>query len=177
MSRMTKEINKVTGTIISVAGRLIVYAVILMLLIEGVSRGYAFGYEVFSPTAVDAAPGRDEEITVKEGLTDTQKLRLLKDKGLIRSDLIALIQLKFYDYEIHPGTYWLNTSMTSREILQALNEGQKEAGEESQPKLLAQPETQAESSEADLDDETTTGAAEPIVTEPEAEVEIQIDIP
>ena len=36
----------------------------------------------------------------------------------------------FYDYEIYPGTYELSTAMTSKEILQALNEKPKEEGQE-----------------------------------------------
>ena len=28
--------------------------------------------------------------------------------------------MKFYDYEIHPGTYTLNTSMSSKKMLQVL---------------------------------------------------------
>ena len=42
--------------------------------------------------------------------------------GLIRNELAVRIQKMFYDYEIYPGTYTLNTSMTSKEILQVLNE-------------------------------------------------------
>ncbi len=126
MSHMTEEINKVTGTVISVAGRLVICAVILMLLIEGMVRGYAFGYEVFNPTPVDAAPGRDQDITLREGDSDWENLRMLADAGLIRSDLIAYIQMKFYEYELHPGDYTLNTSLTSKEILQILNEKTEE---------------------------------------------------
>lgn len=42
---------------------------------------------------------------------------------LIKSEFAFIFQSKFYDYEtIYPGTYTLNTSMTSKEILQQLNE-------------------------------------------------------
>ena len=40
MSNTTNEINKVTGTIIRVSWKLIVYAVVVLLLYEGVTRGY-----------------------------------------------------------------------------------------------------------------------------------------
>ena len=39
MSRTTKEINRVTGAIIRISLRLIVYGAVLLLLYEGVSRG------------------------------------------------------------------------------------------------------------------------------------------
>ena len=42
MSQMTKEINAITGTIIGVSGKLIIYALVILLLVEGMTRGYAF---------------------------------------------------------------------------------------------------------------------------------------
>ncbi len=126
MSRVTKEINKITGTIIGVSGKLILYALVILLLVEGMSKGYAFGYEVFHSTAMEAAPGRDLVITVGEDEKPGEIIGLLHDMGLIGNELAVRIQLKFYDYEIYPGTYTLNTSMTSKEILQILNEKPEE---------------------------------------------------
>ena len=40
MSSTTKEINKITGAVIRVSWKLIVYAVVVLLLYEGVTRGY-----------------------------------------------------------------------------------------------------------------------------------------
>ena len=47
MSNTTNEINKVTGTIIRVSWKLIVYALAILFLYEGATRGYQFGYDVF----------------------------------------------------------------------------------------------------------------------------------
>ena len=47
MSDTTREINKVTGTIIRVSWKLIVYAVVALFLYEGITRGYAFGHDIF----------------------------------------------------------------------------------------------------------------------------------
>lgn len=126
MSRITKEINKITGTIIGISGKLILYALVILLLLEGVGRGYSFGYEIFHPTAVEAAPGRDFEVTVPKGQTSTETVEMLYDMGLIGNKLTARVQLRFYEYEIYPGTYTLNTSMTSKEMFQLLNEKPKE---------------------------------------------------
>lgn len=122
MGRVTKEINKITGTIIGISGKLILYALVLLLLIEGVSKGYAFGYEVFHSTPMEAEPGRDISVTIGEGEEAKEVVGLLHDMGLIGNELAVRVQLKFYDYEIYPGTYMLNTSMTPKEILQMLNE-------------------------------------------------------
>lgn len=122
MSQLTKEINRITGTIIGISGRLIIYALVILLLVEGVTRGYAFGYEIFYASAMEPAPGKDMVLIIPQDQSDAQTLETLKAVGLIRNELAVRIQKAFYDYEIYPGTYTLNTSMTSKEILQILNE-------------------------------------------------------
>lgn len=127
MSTVTKEINKISGTIIGISGKLILYALVLLLLAEGMSKGYAFGHEVFHSTPMEAEPGRDMVVTIGKRKEPKEVIGLLHDMGLIGNELAARVQLKFYEYEIHPGTYTLNTSMTPKEILQILNEEPEEA--------------------------------------------------
>lgn len=133
MSQITKDINKITGTIIGISGKLILYALVILLLAEGITRGYDFGHAIFYSTAMEEAPGRDKELTVPKGQTTSETIHMLKDLGLIDNELAIRIQMKFYDYEVYPGTYTLNTSMTSKEILQLLNEKPEETvgGDES----------------------------------------------
>ena len=47
MSHITRDINKVTGTVIGISGKLILYALVILLLAEGITRGYAFGHSLF----------------------------------------------------------------------------------------------------------------------------------
>ncbi|MDO4269095.1 MAG: aminodeoxychorismate lyase [Eubacteriales bacterium] len=130
MSRLTKDINKITGTIIGVSGKLILCAVIILLLAEGITRGYAFGHSIFYQTSMEPEPGTDKTLTVTDGESNAQVIRALKDLGLIDNELSIQIQQWFYEYDIYPGTYTLNTSMTSKEILQTLNEKpEEESGE------------------------------------------------
>ena len=123
MSNRTREINKITTTIISISVKLIVYALIKLLLYEAVARGYAFGHEIFFAEAVEDAPGTDVVVQISEDETVSQAAEYLAHKGLIKSEFAFIFQSKFYDYDtVYPGTYTLNTSMTSKEILQLLNE-------------------------------------------------------
>ncbi|MGN0158332.1 MAG: aminodeoxychorismate lyase [Brotaphodocola sp.] len=126
MSKVTKEINRITGTIIGISGKLILYALVILLLVEGMSKGYAFGHEVFHSTAMEAEPGRDIVVTIGEDKEPNEIIGLLHDMGLIGNELAVRVQLKFYEYKIYPGTYTLNTSMTPKEILQVLNEKPEE---------------------------------------------------
>ena len=121
MGRTMRQVNRITTTIISMSARLLFYALVLFLLYEGVTRGYRFGYEVFNPTAVAAAPGTDRQIEIKKGDTLMGVARELETDGLIKNRLIFVIQSKFYDYGIEAGTYTLNTSMTSKDMLKLID--------------------------------------------------------
>lgn len=130
MSQTTKDINRITGTIIGVSSRLIIYALIVLLMYEGITRGYAFGHEVFDPTPVSAPPGVEKVVVVDEDTSVSDAAKILKKNGLINDERIFLIQAKFYEYEIYPGTYTFNTSMTSKEMLSMLDEKPEEKEKE-----------------------------------------------
>lgn len=131
MSDTTREINKVTGTIIRVSWKLIVYAVAALLMYEGVTRGYAFGHDIFSSSAMAPEPGVDMRVTIKDGEEVTDIAVALEKGGVIKSRYAFVIQSIFYDFgsSDHPvegGTYLLNNSMTSKEIILTLREGVKD---------------------------------------------------
>ncbi len=126
MSRATKEINKITGAVIGISSRLIIVALVILLLYEGVTRGYEFGHEIFYASAMEAEPGRNKEITVSKETSVAQAAKLLKDNGLIANEYSFIIQAEFFDYKVKPGDYTFNTSMTSKEILQMMNENTEE---------------------------------------------------
>lgn len=130
MSQITRDINKITKTVIGVSGKLIVYALVILLLVEGIVRGYEFGHSIFYQIPMEAKPGSNKVLTVEADDTSGDVAAALKDLGLIENELVAQFQMKFYEYEVVPGTYTLNTSMTSKEMLQLLNEGPEEEEEE-----------------------------------------------
>ncbi len=128
MNQTTKEINKVTGTVISVAWKLIVIALVIMILFEGITKGYQFGYSIFYDTAAADPPGIDMRVTIGEDETLTDIASALEEGGLIKDKYIFLIQSIFYEYgvrgnDIIPGTYLLNNSMSGKDIVVALRDG------------------------------------------------------
>ena len=131
MNQTAKEINKVTSTIILVSWKLIVYAVVIMLLYKGVTKGYEFGYSVFYSTAVAQEPGVNMRVTIGEGEELSDIAAALERGGLIKNRYAFLIQSLFYEYggsenPVEAGTYLLNNSMTSKEIILTLREGAEE---------------------------------------------------
>ena len=121
MSETTKDINRVTGAIIGISFRLIIYAIAILLIYEGAVKGYEFGHEIFYDSSVEEAPGRDMEINVEAGTSVSSVGKELEKDGLINNRYSFIIQAMVYKYEIQPGVYTLNTSMTSREILDVLS--------------------------------------------------------
>ena len=166
MSRTTREINRITTTIISMSIRLLFYALVFFLLYEGITRGYSIGHEIFAPTAVAEAPGKDMEITVKEGESVSAVAGELEKSGLIKNKLIFVIQAKFYDYEVYPGTYTLNTSMTSKDMLKLIdesgieNEKAEAKAKESSAVTGSSSSTEAESGSQNTTSQESGGAGE-----------------
>lgn len=131
MSSRTREINRITMAIIRISVKLMLLALLILLLYEAVIQGYAFGHAVFYAEAVEAAPGHNITVVVKDGEDVSKAADELEKKGLIKNIYAFLFQSRFYDYDkIYPGTYTLNTSMTSKEILQKLSEKPENAEDE-----------------------------------------------
>jgi len=106
------------GTVVRVA--LVILAVICILKFAG--KAYDFGYRIFAEEPMSGAPGRDITVTVTGGDSQSEIIQMLEDKGIIRDHLLFTIQkkLSLYKDDIKPGSYVLNTSMTTDEIIEVL---------------------------------------------------------
>lgn len=176
MGNIAKDINKITGVIIGISGKLILYALIILLLAEGVTRGYAFGHEIFYAKAMEAAPGHAASITIPKGQKSSVTISQLKDLGLIDNELAIQIQMKFYEYKIQPGTYELSTSMTSKEILQTLNQETEEA-DVAETAVSAETGDSAEAVETVESSENTEGLDNAEGFDDSENTDIEIEVP
>ena len=106
-------------------GRLVFYALVLVLLVLGVRKTYEFGHDIFYAPGMEALPGTEKTVTLDgtESVADVGKL--LEDAGLIRDHVAFSIQAKCYDYEVKKGSFSLNTSQSSKEIINILDEETK----------------------------------------------------
>ena len=125
MSKLTKEINKISLAVIGISGRLVFYALVLVLLVLGVRKTYEFGHDIFYAPGMEALPGTEKTVTLDgtESVADVGKL--LEDAGLIRDHVAFSIQVKCYDCEVKKGSFSLNTSQSSKEIINILDEETK----------------------------------------------------
>lgn len=119
-------IRKTAGMIISISLQMIVCALVIILLYDAGTKGFAFGQSIFTPSAVASeVNGKDVIVIVEEDVSDMDVAKLLESKGLIEDYRVFWIQIKLYEATVYPGTYTLNTAMTSEEMLHILMEEPK----------------------------------------------------
>ena len=121
MDNNENALQKITGFLTGFAGRVILIALIVLVCAYGLKASFDFGHDIFYQEPVEAEPGQDKEITVEEGATLDSIADLLKEEGLIRNEIAFKVQGILYESNIEPGKYILNTSMTTKELLEALN--------------------------------------------------------
>jgi len=125
--------NEHDESLISVIGRLAARLILLCLaalvLFVAASRAYRFGKDIFYQAPMEEEPGTDVEVRITDNMGYADLAELMELKGLIRNRDAFQIQARLYKTALVPGTYVLNTSMTSKELLTAVNEKARELKE------------------------------------------------
>ncbi len=120
------------GLFYQVIYRLIKVAVLVLLVLAlfyGVKMAYSFGYTIFTEKTPEEAPGTDIPVTITLDMNTRAVGRYLKDMGVVSNSNIFVVQAAIYGYDIFPGEYVLNSSMSIEQILVALSEEPEEAEE------------------------------------------------
>ena len=168
---MGKQIRKQKKSSIVAGGffRFALYLIVAIAVIYIGKSAYDFGYDIFYQQPVDSEEeGRDITVVVDEGDSVYQVGRTLESRGLIRDAKVFVVQEKLSNYsgKIQAGTYILNTSMTTDEMLEILSrenvKGQPDqtqedgTAQEGSSELQNSPDAQSEDSQ---DEDAQTGGA------------------
>ena len=123
--------NSVLGTLISILIEILLILVLVFVIWGAGKWAYSFGYAIFAEKTVEEEPGTDIQVTITEGQSNRQISKMLEEKGLIRDadPFYVLLMLTDYKKLIQPGTYTLNTSMQSEEMM-AVMSGETDEDEE-----------------------------------------------
>jgi len=150
MKRLKDVTIALAGTIVRVA--LVILAVICIMKYAG--KAYDFGYRIFAEEPMSAEPGRDITVVVTNDDSQSDIYQMLEDKGIIRDHQLFNIQKKLSSYkgDIEPGSYDLNTSMTTDEILMVLVGTEEEDEETLEPEALTENNAPAADGETGLED-------------------------
>ena len=125
MSKETTSKRKTKKRVTSFLGRIVTYILVLIMLV-GIPFSYQFGHSIFYSSSVDSPPGRNVEVTVEEGTSFKKLADELYSAGVIENKFSFEIQAKFFDIRMHAGEYTFNTSQTSRQILEMIDDGVSE---------------------------------------------------
>lgn len=134
VSSSTDKINKVTGTVIFISSRVIIYIIVAVVFYYGITNAYQFGFNVFSKRTMTSEPGIEMRISIDEKDSALDVGKTLEKMGLIHDAYAFLFQKYFYEVEIRPGVYTLNTAMTVKETLEVLNSDNQETEEAEEQK-------------------------------------------
>ena len=127
--------NKIKDITIAFAGTVVRVALVMLCVIcisNFAGKAYDFGFRIFTEEPMSNPPGRDINIVVNESDSQSDIIQMLEDKGVIRDHLLFTIQkkLSIYKKNIKPGSYTVNTSMNTDEILAVLCENEVDEDED-----------------------------------------------
>ena len=115
--------KEVVISVFSTVFKIVLAIIIVMLVYKWSLQAYDYGQRVFNEPPVSAGSGRAITVVVNEGDTAKEIGAMLEKKGLIRDAMLFRIQemLSAYKDELQPGTYELNTSMTTEEMMEIMS--------------------------------------------------------
>lgn len=126
------QIREILSTILSTIVKIVVILWLANFIYTKALDAYNFGFRVFTEEAVSPAPGRDVTVAITEGKTDKAIAEMLAEKGLVRDEKLAYIQIFCSEYKdtIEPGVYTLNTAMTLEEMMYEMSPSEHTEEEE-----------------------------------------------
>ncbi len=113
-----KPIN-IIGAVAGVILKVVVAILAVFYTYQGAMLCYDYGYRVFAEPAMDDGEGRTVTVTVTEDMSPQDIGKLFKSIGLVRDDVLFMLQYYFSEYykDVKPGTFELSTTMTSEEMM------------------------------------------------------------
>ena len=120
--------KEVVISIFSTVFKIVVAIIIVMLVYKWSISAYQYGQRVFNEPPMSAGTGRAVTVVVNEGDTAKEIAAMFEKKGLIRDAELFIIQemLSEYKDKMKPGTYELNTAMTTEEMMEIMSLVQEE---------------------------------------------------
>lgn len=121
---------KVVGRILSISFTVLVCILVVCGLYRIGQDCYGFGYRVYTEPAMTEGRGKDMLVQITEDMETKELAEVLQEKELVRDSRLFFLQAKLAKYEMVPGIYTVNTSMTPRELMAAMTPEESEEAEE-----------------------------------------------
>lgn len=127
--------KQIIGATVELVIKIVVFAAIIMFVLNTSVKAYDYGYRVFAEEPVSVGEGRTISVIVDKADSVKDIGQMLQEKGLIRDASLFTVQelLSEQHGKIKPGIYDLNTSMTGQEMLAVMaTEGDTENAEDTE---------------------------------------------
>ena len=114
--------KEVVISVFSTVFKIVLAIIIVMLVYKWSLLAFDYGQRVFNEPPMSAGDGRTVTVVVSEGDSAKEIGEKLEKSGLIRDAMLFRIQemLSAYKGEMQPGTYELNTTMTTEEMMEIM---------------------------------------------------------
>lgn len=115
--------NKTIRLIISITLNAVIILAGVYLIFTAGNKAYSFGHNIFNEEAVTTqADAREVSVTVTASDTSKSIAKTLYNKGLVKDETIAYLQIVLSDYKdkFQAGTYELDTSMKPSEMFEIM---------------------------------------------------------
>lgn len=115
--------NKTIRLIISITLNAVIILAGVYLIFTAGNKAYSFGHNIFNEEAVTTqADAREVSVTVTASDTSKSIAKTLYNKGLVKDETIAYLQIILSDYKdkFQAGTYELDTSMKPSEMFEIM---------------------------------------------------------
>lgn len=103
--------------------KLVVAVAVVFVIYRGAAICYDYGYRIFTePAMTKEETSRTIQVTVTEDMSVMDIGEMMQNKGLSRDGKLFALQYLLSEYreDVRPGTYEVNTAMTSEQIMAAM---------------------------------------------------------
>lgn len=103
--------------------KLLILVLVVAAFVNVGKKAYSFGYRVFAEETVSDPPGKKVAVTIEDDISVSELSALLKSKRLIKDEKVFWVQYQLSEYKgkLKGGSYILNSSWTSEEMLSELS--------------------------------------------------------
>ncbi len=111
-------VERVVGFIVGLAWRVIVIALLVYALMNGVRAAYSYGHGIMYDHAMEVKGAADQEFVIEDDDTTEDIAEKLVSMGFIDNVDAFKVQSLLYEADYIPGIYTINKSMTMVDIIQ-----------------------------------------------------------
>ncbi|MCR5685616.1 MAG: endolytic transglycosylase MltG [Lachnospiraceae bacterium] len=121
-SKIARALLNLSVIVLTIGIAAIFYTAVAYGIKKLAAYSYDFTYQIFGDVAVEAPPGRDVKVTILKGENSMNIASKLEDARVIVNKYSFYAKLKLKEYDIMPGTFILNTSMSYDEVLDTITD-------------------------------------------------------